>query len=422
MSASGWRPGIRPRRSAELSEAVTDRSPQAAALDSADPLAALRRHFPEPEAGRIYLDGNSLGRLSPAVEARVAETVRDWGNRLVEGWADWVELPRRVGDRLAAICLGAGPGEVLVTDSTTVNLYKLAHAALDLREGPIVTDGANFPTDRYVLEGVALARGRRFVLADSVEDALAASDAALVCLSHVDYRSGRRLDIAELTRSTSALVLWDLSHSAGAVAVDLSAADLAVGCSYKYLNAGPGSPAFLYVRRELQDAMVSPIRGWFSQRDQFEMGPMYTPAAGIDRFMAGTPPIAGIAALDASLDLIEEAGIGRIGAKAEAITSFAIECVDDRLAGLAFEVASPRESAQRGAHMALRHASAWPICRALIERARVIVDFRRPDIVRLGMPPLSTSYAEVAEAIERLRMLMQRGDHLHVDAAPRRIT
>jgi kynureninase len=395
---------------------------EAAALDAADPLRPIRRHFPEPEAGRIYLDGNSLGRPSPAVEARVAAAIRDWGDRLVEGWADWVELPRRVGDRLAASCLGASPGEVLVTDSTTVNLYKLAHAALDLREGAVVTDGANFPTDRYVLEGVAQARGRRFVLADSVEDALATSDAAVVCLSHVDYRSGRRLDIAGLTPSTSAFVLWDLSHSAGAVAVDLSAADLAVGCSYKYLNAGPGGPAFLYVRRELQDAMVSPIRGWFSQRDQFEMGPTYTPADGIDRFMAGTPPIAGVAALDASLDIIEEAGIDRIGAKAEAITSFAIACIDERLAGLGFEVASPREPERRGAHVAMRHELAWPICRALIESARVVVDYRRPDIVRLGMPPLTTSYAEVAEAIERLCALVERGDHVRVDASPRRIT
>jgi kynureninase len=348
--------------------------------------------------------------------------MREWGDRLVEGWADWVELPRRVGDRLAAACLGARPGEVLVTDSTTVNLYKLAHAALDLRDGAVATDAANFPTDRYVLEGVALARGRRFVLADSVEDALATSDAALVCLSHVSYRSGQRLDIASLTPSTGALVIWDLSHSAGAVPVDLSAADLAVGCSYKYLNAGPGGPGFLYIRRELQEAVVSPIRGWFGQRDQFEMGPRYTPAEGIDRFMAGTPSIIGLAGLDASLEIIEEAGIDRIGAKAQSLTSFAIKCVDERLAGLGFDIVSPREPEQRGAHVAVRHELAWPISRALIEGARVVVDFRRPDVVRLGMPPLSTSYAQVAEAVERLRALVQRGDHLRIDASPRRVT
>ncbi|HYN64283.1 MAG TPA: aminotransferase class V-fold PLP-dependent enzyme [Candidatus Limnocylindrales bacterium] len=394
----------------------------AAALDAADPLAGFRHRFGESEAGRIYLDGNSLGRPSEAVETRVAASVREWGDRLVEGWVDWVELPRRVGDRLAAACLGARPGEVLVTDTTTVNLFKLAHAALDLRDGAVVTDAGNFPTDRYVLEGVAQARGRRFVLAGSVEEAVATRDAALVCLAHVDYRSGRRLDIATLTAGTNAFVIWDLSHSAGAVPVDLSISDLAVGCSYKYLNAGPGAPAFLYVRRELQDAMVSPIRGWFSQRDQFEMGPTYTPAEGIDRFMAGTPPIVGLVALDASLEIIEEAGIDRIGAKAEAITSFAIGRIDERLVGLGFEVASPRAPEHRGAHVALRHELAWPICRALIEDARVVPDFRRPDIVRLGMPPLSTSYAEVAEAIERLRALVKRGDHVRVDAAPRRIT
>ena len=402
--------------------AVTDHSSQAAALDAADDLAPFRSRFPEAEEGRIYLDGNSLGRLSLAVEARVGATMRAWGDRLVEGWAEWVELPRRVGDRLAAVCLGAQPGEVLVTDTTTVNLYKLAHAALDLRDGAIVTDAGNFPTDRYVLEGVALARARRFVLAGSVEEALAVDDAALVCLAHVDYRTGRRLDIAGLTAATDAMVLWDLSHSAGAVPVDLSRADLAVGCSYKYLNAGPGSPAFLYVRRELQDAMLSPIRGWFSQRDQFAMGPIYAPADGIDRFMAGTPPIIGLAALDASLELIEEAGIEHIGKKAESISSFAISCIDERLPDLGFEIASPRDAAQRGAHVAVRHEAAWPICRALIESARVIVDFRQPDIVRFGMPPLSTSYAEVGEAVERLRALIERGEHLRIDAAPHRVT
>jgi kynureninase len=394
----------------------------AAALDAADPLAGFRHRFGESEAGRIYLDGNSLGRPSEAVAERMAANVREWSDRLVEGWTDWVELPRRVGDRLAATCLGARPGEVLVTDTTTVNLFKLAHAAIDLRDGAVVTDAGNFPTDRYVLEGVATARGRRFVLANSVEEAVATSGAALLCLAHVDYRSGRRLDIPTLTAATDAFVIWDLSHSAGAVPVDLSVTDLAVGCSYKYLNAGPGAPAFLYIRRELQDAMVSPIRGWFGQRDQFEMGPVYAPAEGIDRFMAGTPPIIGLAALDANIDMIEEAGIDRIGAKAEAITSFAIERIDERLTGLGFEVASPREAEHRGAHVALRHELAWPICRALIEGARVIPDFRRPDIVRLGMPPLAISYAEVADAIERLRTLVQRGDHLRVDAAPRRIT
>jgi kynureninase len=393
-----------------------------AALDAADPLSGFRQRFGESEADRIYLDGNSLGRPSDAVEARIAASMREWRDRLVEGWADWVELPRRVGDRLAAACLGAGPGEVLVTDTTTVNLFKLAHAALDLRDGAVVTDAGNFPTDRYVLEGVAATRGQRFVLADTVEEAVGTPGAALVCLAHVDYRSGRRLDIPTLTAATDAFVIWDLSHSAGAVPVDLSVTDLAVGCSYKYLNAGPGAPAFLYVRRELQDAMVSPIRGWFGQRDQFEMGPVYEPAGGIDRFMAGTPPIIGLAALDASIGMIEEAGIDRIGAKAEAITSFAIELIDERLAGLGFELASPREAAQRGAHVAVQHELAWPICRALIEEARVIPDFRRPDLVRLGMPPLATSYAEVADAIERLRALVQRGDHLRVDATPRRVT
>lgn len=394
----------------------------AEALDAADPLAPFAGRFPEPEPGRIYLDGNSLGPMATHVKERLDAVTDEWRDRQVQGWADWVEQPRRVGDRLADVCLGARPGEVLVSDSVTVNLFKLAHAALDLRDGAVVTDAANFPTDRYVLAGVAAARGRPFVLAASVEEALDAPGAALVCLSHVDYRTGRRLDLPAITRATDAFVLWDLSHSVGAVRIDLSAADLAVGCSYKYLNAGPGAPAFLFVRRELREAMVSPIHGWFGQRDQFAMGPAYQPADGIDRFMAGTPPVMGLAALDASLDLIQEAGMEAVERKAGSLTDLAIRLADAWPAALGFEVATPREAGARGAHVALRHADAWPICRALIERERVIVDFRQPDVLRLGFAPLSTSYAAAWDAMERIRRLVADGDHRRVDAAARRIT
>jgi kynureninase len=395
----------------------------AEALDAADPLAAFRSRFPDPEPDRLYLDGNSLGRLSTDVEHGLAAAIGTWRTRAVEGWAEWVELPRRVGDRLADLCLGAAPGEVLVTDSTTVNLYKLAHAALDLRpQGVVATDADNFPTDRYVLEGVAAARGRRFVLADSVEGALQVPDAALLCLSHVDYRTGRRLDLGGITRASEAMVVWDLSHSVGAVAIDLSGADLAVGCSYKYLNAGPGGPAFLYVRRELQDALTSPVRGWFGQRDQFAMGPAYEPAPGIDRLMAGTPPVLATTALDAALDVVAEAGMAAIERKAASLTDLAITLADAWLAELGFEVVTPRSPTERGAHVALRHPEAWPICRALIERVRVVGDFRQPDILRLGFSPLYISHTDAWDAMDRIRTLVAAGVHRDIDAQLRRVT
>jgi kynureninase len=395
---------------------------EALALDAADPLASFRDAFVITDPQRIYADGNSLGRLPRAVAAVITDAMHEWGDRIVEAWDGWIDLPTRVGDRLAAVCLGAQPDEVVACDSTTVNLYKLVHAACDLREGAIVTDRANFPTDRYVLEGLAGSRGRRLVLADSVADALAVPDAAVVCLSHVDYRSGEALDMAALTRTTEALVVWDLSHSVGAIEIDCSTIDLAVGCSYKYLNAGPGGPAFLFVRRALADAMRSPIQGWFGQHEQFAMGPRYDPLPGAARFLAGSPPVLGLLALDASLDLLADAGMPQIARKGRALTSLAATLADDWLAPLGFTLATPRDPAARGSHVALRHADAWPICRALIERANVVPDFRRPDIVRLGFPPLYTRFADVWDAMDRLRGLVAAGEHHHVDPRARRVT
>ena len=393
----------------------------AEALDAADPLAAFRDRFVIPDSERIYLDGNSLGRLSIDVRDAMDRITDDWATRAVEGWSDWIELPTRVGDRLGSVALGAGPGEVLLADSVTVNLFKMAHAAADHRDGPIVTDAGNFPTDRYVLEGVARQRGRQYVEAPTVQDAVQAAAGGVLCLSHVDYRSGALLDMAALTGATDALVIWDLSHSAGAVEVDLSDADLAVGCTYKYLNAGPGAPAFLYVRRDLQAEFRSPIQGWFGRRDQFTMGAGFEPANGIERFAAGTPSIAGLAAVDASLGLIEEAEIGRLAAKGRALGQLAITLADEVLAPLGFAVASPRED-RRGAHVALRHPDAWPICRALIERASVVPDFRQPDILRLGFSPMTTRFVDVSDALDRLRAVVEHGEHLAVEAAPRRVT
>jgi kynureninase len=400
---------------------MIDRS-QAEALDAADPLAHFRDRFVIADPDRIYLDGNSLGRLSTDVRDAIAAVVADWGDRVVEGWHDWIELPRRVGDRLASAALGARPGEVLIADSVTVNLYKLAHAAADHRSGPIVTDAVNFPTDRYVLQGVARQLGRQYVEADSVEAAIDAAHSGVLCLSHVDYRSAELRDMAAITGSTDALVVWDLSHSVGAVEIDLSAVDLAVGCTYKYLNAGPGAPAFLYVRRELQSSMRSPIQGWFGQRDQFVMAPGYEAADGIERFAAGTPSVVGLAAIDAAIGLVEEAGIASSAEKGRSLTDLAIELADAWLTSIGFSLGSPRDASLRGAHIALRHADAWPIARGLIERAGVVPDFRPPDVLRLGFAPLYTRHVDVWDALDRLRGLVERGEHRAVVAGARRVT
>jgi kynureninase len=383
------------------------------ALDAADELAPFRErfHFGEADAnGRIYLDGNSLGRMPLAAAEAIRAHTDDWGERLVTGWAEWIDAPRTTGDALAPI-LGAQPGEVLACDSVTVNLFKLAAATT----GPIAASAGDFPTDRYVLAGL----GREIRPLEELEGA------GLVVLSHVDYRSGERQDIPAVTErahAAGALVLWDLSHSAGVLPIDLSAADLAVGCTYKHLNAGPGAPAFLYVRRDLIAQLRSPIQGWFGQRDQFAMERPYDPAPGIERFLAGTPPIGGLAAVRAGAQLVAEAGVDRIEAKAAALTTHLIELHDRWLAPLGFAVATPRDPALRGAHVALRHPDAWRITKALIEHADVIPDFRPPDLVRLGVSPLFTRFADVHEAMDRLRALVAEGVHERMDPTPARVT
>jgi kynureninase len=398
---------------------------EAAALDAADPLAPFRERFVLDGGDRIYVDGNSLGRLPRETPARIAARVEEWGERLVTAWPDWIDLPLEVGDALAPV-VGARPGEVLVADSTTVNLYKLAHAALDGRDGAIVARADDFPTDRYVLQGVAAARGRELRLVDDVTAALQ-QPVALVCLSHVDYRTGRLEDLPAITaaaRAAGALTLWDLSHSAGAVPVELhaSGAELAVGCTYKYLNAGPGSPVFLYVRAELQPQLRSPIQGWFAQRDQFLMGPEYDPVDGIGRFLAGTPSILGLAAVEAGARLVAEAGIERLREKSVALTSLVVDLHDAWLAPLGFELGTPRDPSARGSHVSLRHPDGWRICRALIERANVIPDFRRPDSIRFGLPPIYTRFVDAWDAVDRLRDLVDNEVHLEVEAGAARVT
>jgi kynureninase len=401
----------------------------AAAADAADPLAPFRDRFVQDEAGVLYLDGNSLGRLPVATRERLAAMTAEWGERLVGGWPEWIDAPVVAGDLLAGV-IGAQPGEVIVCDSTTVNLYKLVAAALDHRGGgALVTDRGNFPTDRYVLEGLAAQRGLPLRQFDAEPDAatLPCGPGDVVVLSHVGYRTGALADLPALqaaARERGATLIWDLSHSAGAVPVDLHAAgaELAVGCTYKYLNAGPGAPAYLYVARELQPVVRSPIWGWFGQRDQFAMERGYDPEPSIRRFLAGTPPILGLAAVEEGARLTAEAGIAALHRKAIALTELIVALHDAWLAPLGFSLGTPRDPAARGSHVALQHPQAWQITRALIERAGVVPDFRGPDAVRLGVAPLYTRHVDVWDALARLRELVARGEHETVDPRPGRVT
>jgi kynureninase len=394
---------------------------QAAALDGSDPLREFRDLFELPP-DLIYLDGNSLGPLPLATRDRLREIVEEeWGTRLIRGWDEgWIDLPVTVGDGIGGL-LGAAPGQVVVGDSTSVCFYKLAHAALDLRPGRtrIVTDVDNFPTDRYVLEGIARQRGLEIVWArfdrtrGPSADELAPllnEQTALVSFSHVSYRSAFVADMRAVTRlahDAGALMLWDLSHSVGSVpvALDDDDTDLAVGCTYKYLNGGPGAPAFMYVRRELLSEVGQPIWGWLGRRDPFEMAPGYESAADARRLLSGTPPVLGLAAVQLGVEIVSRAGIDRIRAKGIALTELAISLVDSRLAEFGVSVASPRDSSCRGAHVAIAHPDARGLCGALIERG-VIVDFRRPDVIRLGLSPLVTRYVDVWDAVEVLRSVL----------------
>jgi kynureninase len=409
-----------------------DRS-HAEELDAADPLAGFRDRFAREDPSLIYLDGNSLGPLPHATRARIAEVVADeWGAGLVRSWHRWIGLPGQVGDLLGEHLIGAAPGQVAVCDSTTVNLYKLACAALDARPGRrvIVTDDDNFPTDRYVLQGIAAQRGAELrMIGTDLDQGIAAGAVAeavdertaLVSLSHVAYRSGALADLAQITaivHEAGALALWDLCHSAGAVPVELDAsgADLAVGCTYKYLNAGPGAPAFLYVRRELQQALRQPVWGWFGQRDQFEMGQAYKPAPGIGQFLTGTPQIVGTVAVQEGVRLLGEAGIGRLRAKAVALTGYLIGLADAWLAPYGVTVASPRPDGRRGAHVTLAHPEAWRISQALIARG-VIGDYRTPGRLRLGPAPAYTRFTDVWDALDVMRQVMADRTYLNVPAA-----
>ncbi|MGN6325618.1 kynureninase [Pseudolysinimonas sp.] len=401
-------------------------APAAAELDAADPLAAFRDRFVgSDDPDLLYLDGNSLGRPLRELPARMADFVEHaWGERLIRSWDEgWFDLPLTLGDRLARLALGAAPGQTIVGDSTTVSLYKLIRAALTARPDrrTILVDRGNFPTDRYVVQGIAAERGATIgwldpdpsagVTVDDVRDALS-DDTAVVVLSHVAYRSGHIADVPGITAAAheaGALVVWDLSHSVGSVPMELDAwgVDFATGCTYKYLNGGPGSPAFLYVRAGLVEHAAQPIQGWMGARDPFVMGPEYAPADGIRRYVSGTPPVFAMQPMAAMLDLIEEAGIDRIRAKSVALTEHAVRLHDELLAPLGARLATPRDPALRGGHITVDHP-AFPELIGALWRSGIVPDFRRPDGIRLGMSPLSTSFSEVDGAVRRIATELAR--------------
>jgi kynureninase len=389
------------------------------ALDDADPLASLRNRFVGADSSLVYLDGNSLGRPLEVTADRLHTFVRDeWGGRLIRGWDEgWFELPLGLGDDLGRVCLGAARGQVAVADSTTVLLYKLMRTAVAARPGrtEIVIDRDNFPTDRYLAMGVAAECGLtvRWLDVDTAAgvtiDQVAAAvgeQTALVALSHVSYRSAWVADVAEITRvahEAGALVLWDLCHGVGAVPVELDAwdVDLAAGCTYKYLNGGPGSPAFCYVAERHLEAFTQPIQGWMGNTDPFLMGPDYVPVAGIRRFLSGSPAVIGMLAIQDMVALIEEAGIDAVRKKSEQLTTYAVELADERLATYGVTVASPRDPSRRGGHVTLRHPRMQEVVTTLWARD-VLPDYRDPGGLRIGLSPLSTSYDELERGIDQV--------------------
>lgn len=394
-------------------------------LDAQDELAHFRAEFVMAEPELIYMDGNSLGRLPKRAIKRLKEVVEyEWGERLIRGWGEgWFTAPQRLGGKIAPL-VGAQADEVLVADSTSVNFFKLVVAALQANPGrrTIITDDLNFPSDVYLLQGIIklLGEGHRVQILRSADGQTISMaqlaeaigpDTALVTFSHVVFKSGFCYDmqaVTELAHQRGALVLWDLSHSVGSVPVALNAtqADFAVGCTYKYLNGGPGAPAFLYVRRDWQEKVRNPIWGWFGQKNQFEMELFYASAPGLNRFLVGTPPQLALAAIEPGVDLLLEAGMERLRAKSIQQTEYFIQLWERELQPLGVSLNSPRSAAQRGSHISLGHPDGLRIDRALIEDMHVIPDFRFPDNVRFGIAPLYTRFEDIYETVRRLKHVL----------------
>lgn len=391
-------------------------------LDAQDELACFRDRFVIVDPDLVYLDGNSLGRMPKAAKDILAnEASCGWGEKLVRGWGSWYGLPERLGAKIARI-IGAQPDEVIVSDSTTVNLFKLVSASLKLdpARSNVVTEDLDFPSDLYAIcsalgtdgsMNVVVSPDKLTIEPEQFEEALD-EETALLTLSHTSFKSGFVHDMAAVTKlahAKGAPVLWDLSHSVGAVPVDLNraGADMAVGCTYKYLNGGPGAPAFLYVKRELHDILEGPIWGWFGQQNAFAFGLEYEPREGIKKLLVGTPPILSMACIEPGVDMVLEAGMDRIRAKSVKQTEFLIELWERRLKPLGVQLNSPRASARRGSHVSFGHPEALRIDMALIEEVNVVPDFRAPDNIRFGVSPLYTSFQEIEEGVARFERVLK---------------
>jgi kynureninase len=422
---------------------VTDRE-YALDLDSRDPLAHFRSQFVISDPDVCYLDGNSLGRLPHATVKAVNDFMtKEWGPEAVSGWSHWVDEAQPTGDLIGRATLGAGPGQVLACDTTSVNFYQLALAAIQARPGrkTIITDAANFPTDRYILDGIAKQFDLKLVIIDNENSSNSDNelispellekylneDVALVTLEVIQYRSGARNNIKELTdlvRNYGAFLLWDASHAVGAIEMnfDANGVDIAVGCTYKYGNSGPGSPAWLYVNKKVQAELQVPIQGWFSQDDQFGMGPVFERAPGIRGFQIASPSLIGLRCIKSAFTMIEEAGIHRIAEKAAIGTEMMIKLHDEWLVDLGFTLLTSRDPNERGGHISIGHPDAANICVALRKFANVIPDYRTPNAIRLAIAPLPTSYVEVWDGFKRIRDLVAEGKHLTIKGSDSRVT
>lgn len=422
---------------------VTDRE-YAIELDKNDPLAHYRNKFVITDPNLCYLDGNSLGRLPHATVKAVSDFLsHEWGNEVVTGWSHWIDEAQVAGDLLGRAVLGAAAGQVLVCDTTSVNFYQLCVAAIKARPGrkTIITDAANFPTDRYILEGIAEQFGLNLAIIDNENPAIAenelitaevlkpymSEDVALVTFEVIQYRSGARTDIKSITdlaRSYGALVVWDASHAAGAIELDFdkNGVDLAVGCTYKYGNSGPGSPAWLYVNKSIQKDLQVPIQGWFANEDQFGMGPRFEKADGIRGFQIASPSIIGIRGVQVAYSMIEEAGISAIAHKAATGTQMMIDLYDSWLAPLGYSLLTSRNPQERGGHISIGHPDAARICVALRKFANVIPDYRTPNSIRLAIAPLPTSYIEVWDGFQRIRDLTETRQYEKIQGSDSRVT
>ena len=413
-------------------------------LDAQDPLREFKNRFVITDPDTCYLDGNSLGRLPHATVKAINDFLtQEWGPEVVAGWGHWVDEAQSVGDLIGRSALGAGPGQVLACDTTSVNFYQLASAAIRARPDrkTIIIDAANFPTDRYIMQGLADQLGLKLITIDNEDPTISdhelitpeilkkymSDDVALVSLEVVQYRSGARQDIKainDLVKSYGALMLWDAAHAVGSVVMDFDkkGVELAVGCTYKYGNSGPGAPAWLYVSKQMQNELRVPIQGWFAQRDQFAMGPTFERDESIRGFQIASPSLMGLRCIKTSFEMIEEAGIAEIEKKAAQGTAMMIELYEQWLAPLGFTLNTPRNHNQRGGHISLVHPEAEKIAIALRKFANVIPDYRVPNSIRVAISPLATSYVEVYDGFQRIRDLVSTRQYEKVTTGGSRVT